>query len=133
MSNVARVATHYDALGISTAASTDEIGDAELALRKVYEDRAHKGDPLATEMLRRLNEAREALVEEHARAAYDRKDEVRFLGFSDLAYSPSIAKVDKLLAIAEWMRADGDPVRAATSFDSALGHDVFEPSDLLDV
>jgi curved DNA-binding protein CbpA len=133
MSNNARVATHYDALGISTAASTEEIGDAELALRKVYEDRAHKGDHLATEMLRRLNEAREALVEEHARAAYDRKDEVRFLGFADLAYSPGIAKVDKLLAIAEWMRDGGDPVRAATSFDSTLDHDVFETSDLLDV
>src|SRR4051794_26163982 len=115
MSNTPRIASHYDVLGISTAASTEEVGDAELALRKIYEDRAHKGDHLATEMLRRLNEAREALVEEHARAAYDRKDEVRWLGFADLAYSPSIGKVDKLQSIAEWMKSDGDPVRAATA------------------
>lgn len=105
----------YDVLGVSQTASTDEITDAEVALRKVYEARSKQGDADATDILRRLNEAHATLAVPHRRSEYDRRPEVIANGFADVAYSPQIARFEKLRSVAEWLDA-ADPVRAATFF-----------------
>src|SRR5262249_35853422 len=104
----------YDVLGVSQTASEDEIADAERALLKLFEHRAHLGDANATDMMRRLNEAHATLGEEHKRAAYDRTPDAQWHAFVDVAYSPRIDRFEKLRAVAEWVGGGSDPVREAT-------------------
>lgn len=122
----------YDVLGVSTTASTDEITDAEVALRKVYEARSKQGDADATDVLRRLNEAHATLALDHKRAEYDRKPEVLATGFVDVAYSPQIARFDKLREVADWLGEGRDPLREGTLVDAReLPLDVLVPNPLL--
>lgn len=125
------LSNHYDILGVSQTASVDEITVAENAIRKVYEDLAHKGDGAANDILRRLNEARATLGEAHTRAEYDRKPETIRNGFADVAYSPQIGRVDKIREVGEWLEA-ADPVRPDTLLDGKLPEDLFMRVPLLD-
>ena len=125
------IESYYDVLGVSQTASTDEITDAEVALRKVYEARSKQGDGDATDILRRLNEAHATLAVEHRRAEYDRKPEVVANGFIDVAYSPQIGRFEKLRAVAEWLDEGSDPIRGATLFDADLPQDLLRKNPLL--
>ncbi len=131
MDHRALLQNYYDALGVSQTASADEITDAEIALRRLYETRSKQGDAAATDILWRLNEAQATLAVEHRRAEYDRRPSTIANAFADLAHSPQIARFDKLRAVSAWFD-DGDPVRAATLIDAPLPHDLLKPNPLLD-
>ncbi len=123
---------HYDVLGVSQTASVDEITVAENAIRKVYEELAHKGDATANDVLRRLNEARATLAVDYKRAEYDRAPKSMKEGFADVAYSPQIGRFDKLREVGEWMGAEKDALRAATLLDAPLPADLMTRDALLD-
>ena len=123
---------HYDVLGVSQTASVDEITVAENAIRKVYEELAHKGDATANDVLRRLNEARATLAVDYKRAEYDRAPKSIKEGFADVAYSPQIGRFDKLREVGEWMGAERDALRAATLLDAPLPADLMTRDALLD-
>ena len=127
---------HYDVLGVSQTASVDEITVAENAIRKVYEELAHKGDAAANDVLRRLNEARATLAEDYKRAAYDRDPKSIRFGLADVAYSPQIGRFEKLREVGEWMAEDdprgADAVREATLLDAPLPADLAAYDELLD-
>lgn len=118
---------HYDLLGVSRTASADEITTAENALRKVYEDRAHRGDAEANDVLRRLNEARATLGEAGPRAEYDRRPETSRDAFLDVAYSPPIGRHAKLREVAVWLGED--PLGPS---EPAPGPELFAYDALLD-
>lgn len=121
--------SHYDLLGVSQTASNDEIVDAETALRKVYEARSKQGDASATDMIRRLNEAYQALSDEHLRADYDRDPRVLARSYIDVAYSLPISRFAKLDAVATWMSEAG---ARDTSTHAVTLADVMRPDPLLD-
>ena len=123
---------HYDVLGVSQTASVDEITVAENAIRKVYEELAHKGDATANDVLRRLNEARATLAVDYKRAEYDRSPKSMKEGFADVAYSPQIGRVEKLGEVCEWWGAERDALRAATLLDAPLPADLMTRDALLD-
>lgn len=123
---------HYDVLGVSQTASVDEITVAENAIRKVYEELAHKGDATANDVLRRLNEARATLAVDYKRAEYDRAPKSIKEGFADVAYSPQIGRFEKLREVGEWMGAERDALRAATLIDAPLPADLMTRDALLD-
>ena len=56
-------ASHHDALGVARSAGEQEIREGEMAMRKLYDHRAHLGDAAATDALRRLNEASNSVDE----------------------------------------------------------------------
>jgi curved DNA-binding protein CbpA len=122
---------HYDVLGVSQTASVDEITVAENAIRKVYEELAHKGDATANDVLRRLNEARAALAVDYKRAEYDRAPASLRDAFADVAYSPQIGRFEKLGEVGEWL-GGGDSLRAATLLDAPLPSDLLVREPLLD-
>jgi curved DNA-binding protein CbpA len=122
---------HYDVLGVSQTANVDEITVAENAIRKVYEELAHKGDATANDVLRRLNEARATLAVDYKRTEYDRAAKTLKEGFADVAYSPQIGRFEKLREVGEWM-GGRDSLRAATVLDGALPADLMNKEPLLD-
>ena len=123
-----RIVSHYDLLGVSQAATADEIVDAEVALRKLYEARSKQGDATATDVLRRLNEAYAVLSDEHKRADYDRDPHVLAASYVDVAYSLPIGRYAKLEAVAGWLAetVGADAVRPVAI------DDVLRPDPLLD-
>src|SRR5215470_13601386 len=125
------IESYYDVLGVSQTASPDEITDAEVALRKVYEARSKQGDANATDILRKLNEAHATLAVEHRRAEYDRLPASLARGFADVAYSPQIGKFEKLAAVRDWLEPDRDVVREATLIDKDLPLDLLRREPLL--
>ena len=121
---------YYDILGVARTASVDEITDAEIALRKLYEARSKQGDRNATDILRRLNEANSELTVDYRRAEYDRRPETIANGFADAAYSPQIGRFQKLVEVGSWF-ADADPVRDATLIGQQPPADLLRLSSLL--
>ncbi len=121
---------YYDLLGVSRTASTDEITDAEIALRRVYEARSKRGDAQATDILRRLNEAHSQLTVDHRRAEYDRDAAAMARGFADVAYSPQVGRFQKLREVGAWLAGD-DPVRACTLLDVPTPPDTWRIEPLL--
>ena len=98
-----RVFGHYDVLGVSPAASVDEILDAENALRRHFQSRAQRGDTEATETLRRLDEARRVLLDEAQRATYDRDPAALARSYVDVAHPLPIGRYAKLAQLDEWL------------------------------
>ncbi|WP_437727558.1 J domain-containing protein [Sorangium sp. So ce861] len=124
-------ANHYDALGVARNASEQEIREAEMAMRKLYDQRAHLGDAAATDALRRLNEASAVLLNPWRRAEHDRSPETLWESFADVAHSPPLAKGERLGALREWLSGEDDPVRAATFLDELPAHALLMQQDLL--
>jgi curved DNA-binding protein CbpA len=102
-----RAGSHYDLLGVSQAATSDEIADANAELLRLYEARSKQNDSAATDVLRLLNEAYTALSDEHKRAVYDREPRVLAESYVDVAYSLPIGRYAKLQAMAAWMADSG--------------------------
>lgn len=110
-------ANHYDALGVAQHASEQEIRDAEMAIRKVYDVRARQGDAEATDALRRLNDASAVLLDPRRRAEHDRSPQTLWESFADVAHSPPLARGERLSALREWLSGGSDPLREATLLD----------------
>jgi curved DNA-binding protein CbpA len=125
------LANHYDALGVAQHASTQEIREAEMAMRKLYDQRAHLKDAAATDALRRLNEASAVLLDAQRRAEHDRSPETLWDSFVDVAHSPPLAKGERLGALREWLSGETDPVRADTLLDVPLPRDLLVRQELL--
>lgn len=123
------IANHYDVLGVSQTAADQEIRDAEMAMRKAHDHRAHQGDAAATDMLRRLNEASVELLDARKRAAYDRKPQTSWESFADVAHSPPLARGERFAAL----RGSGerDILREATLLDSNDLHHLLTRQGLL--
>jgi hypothetical protein len=113
------VDNHYDVIGVAHSASEMEIRDAEMAVRKVYEHRAHLGDAQATDVLRRLNEASAVLLRAPLRAEYDRRPRTVWETFVDIAHSPPLVRGERLGALRAWLEEGGDVLRQATLLDAA--------------
>lgn len=111
------IENHYDVLGVSRSAGEQEIREAEMAMRKVYDHRAHLGDAAATDALRRLNEASSVLLDAGRRAAYDRQPQTIGEGFADVAYSPPPGRGERLRALRSWLSGERDVLREATLLD----------------
>lgn len=103
MSADAIVHSYYDLLAVSPSASEEEIRDAENALRKVFEARAVRNDPVATAMLRRLLEAHEVLLDPQRRTEYDRDPLVLARSFVDVAHPLPLGRYKKLEQVAAWL------------------------------
>ncbi len=108
------IENHYDVVGVAHSASEQEIRDAEMSMRKLYEHRAHLGDAEATDMLRRLNEASAVLLDASRRAHYDRDNWTIAMSFRDLAHSPPLVRGERLADLRSWSTEERDIVRGAT-------------------
>ena len=121
----------YDVLGIAQHASEQEIREAEMVIRKLHDQRAHLGDAAATDALRRLNEATSVLLDAQRRAEHDRSPAALWDSFVDVAYSPPLAKGERLGALREWLSGEADPMQAATLLDGPAPQDLFTRQELL--
>lgn len=65
--------THYDILGVSRDASSDEIKQAYRRLARKYHPDVNPGDPEAVETFQRLSQSYHVLSDPDARARYDRQ------------------------------------------------------------
>lgn len=122
---------HYDALGVAQSAGEAEIREAEMAMRKLYDHRAHLGDAAATDGLRRLNEATTVLLDAQKRAEYDRRAQTIWDGFADVAHSPPPGRGERLRALRGWLSGDGDLLREATLLDAPPPHRLLTRQPLL--
>ncbi len=87
--------THYDVLGVSPAATGDELAAAEQALRGVL-----AGDEAA---LARLADAHSVLDDPARRAAYDRELDTIARGYLDVADPLPLDRFSRLAAVARWL------------------------------
>jgi curved DNA-binding protein CbpA len=108
------IENHYDVIGVARSASEQEVREAEMSMRKVYEHRAHLGDAAATDMLRRLNEASAVLLDVSRRAQYDRENWTIAMSFRDIAHTPSLVRGERLADLRSWSTEERDIVRGAT-------------------
>ena len=122
---------HYDVLGVAQSAGEQEIRDAEMAVRKAHDHRAHLGDADATDMLRRLNEASATLLDPRRREAYDRRAETLWESFADVAHSAPVARGERLHALRGWLSGERDVLREATLLDAPDLHHLLRPQGLL--
>ncbi len=110
-------AGHYDVLGVAESATEQEIGEAEKAVRKAHDHRAHLGDAAATAVLSHLNEARAVLLDPARRAAYAQSPQALWESFADPAHALPVTRGERLSQIRAWLSGEHDPVRAATLLD----------------
>ena len=122
---------HYDVIGVAHGASEQEIRDAEMAMRKLYDHRAHLGDAAATDVLRRLNEASAVLLDAQKRAQYDRSAKTVWDSFADVAHSPPLVRGERLGALRGWSTEARDIVRDATLLDGPEPRHLFVKNRLL--
>jgi curved DNA-binding protein CbpA len=114
--------SHYDALGVAQSASDQEIREGEMAMRKIYDHRAHLGDAEATDALRRLNEASAVLLDANKRAEYERRAQTIWESLVDVAHSPAPLRGERLEALRAWSPEGRDLVREATLLDAPPPH-----------
>lgn len=116
------IASHHDVLGVAQSAGEAEIREAEMALRKVHDQRALRGDAAATDALRRINEASVVLLDPRRRAEYERRAQTLWEGLVDVAPSPPPARGERLDAVRAWSSEGRDLLREATLLDGPAPH-----------
>jgi curved DNA-binding protein CbpA len=125
------VASHHDVLGVAQSAGEAEIREAEMALRKIHDHRAHLGDAAATDALRRLNEASAVLLDPLRRAEYEGLAQTLWEGLVDVAPSPTPTRGERLDAVRAWSSEGPDLLRAATLLDGPEPHHLLGRQGLL--
>jgi DnaJ-class molecular chaperone len=65
------MASHYETLGVDKSATSDEIKSAYRKLAMQWHPDRHKGDKMAEEKFKEINEAYETLFDEQKRQMYD--------------------------------------------------------------
>ena len=124
-------ASHHDALGVAQSASEQEIREGEMAMRKLYDHRAHLGDAAATDALRRLNEASSVLLDAQKRAEYERRAQTIWEGLVDVAHSPPPTRGERLESLRAWSSEGRDLLREATLLDAPPPHHLLTRQGLL--
>ncbi|MFT3767160.1 MAG: J domain-containing protein [Minicystis sp.] len=122
---------HYDVLGVAQSAGEQEIRDAEMAMRKIHDHRAHLGDAEATDALRKINEATAVLLDPQKRAEYDRRAQTLWEGFADVGYGPPAGRGARLRAVHGWLSGERDALREATLLDAPPPHRLLTRQRLL--
>jgi curved DNA-binding protein CbpA len=109
---------HYEVLGVAPGASAGEVRQAYRRLVAQEHADRHGGDPRAVERTRRLNLARDVLVDPARRAGFDRERDLRLVPprdplFDTLARTfgatpppgPAPAKAPPVTPAPTWLKA----------------------------
>lgn len=106
--------SYYDVLGVSTHATTRQVGDSAVEQRARYQAKAQKeSDPAANERMALINKAKDILSNPEKRAAYDLESDSIFLSIQDPAWLPPLEWADGLRLIKKALAEPADEPAAA--------------------
>lgn len=91
----------YDVLGVTPAATPEQVSEAAFEQVKLFDRRAKQGDESANERMALINKAKDVLASAEKRAEYDRQPDTVFLSIQDPAALPRLEWLDGIRLIEE--------------------------------